>query len=221
MNKQQQIAKWNAIIGHFKQPVRGIPFPTIIKSLSGFLVEPIVPAAPNDAALIDALTKAAAEVRQLVNANPIRRSRPNEVGNDIEPFVIEAAQNVGLKAERPKSVSGRGQQTGYPDILIWDQGNRPCYLECKVFGDGKPLTTMRSFYLSPSQNFKVSHDARHLLIAFEVSRQPIAGSRASFYRPVSFKLIDLNALECDIKLEINSHNKRLYDPAMILTSGKL
>lgn len=221
MNDQERIAKLEAIIGQFLQPVRGIPFPIVIKSMSGFAVHPIIRDHRDDTVLIGALTRAATTVGQLVNGNPIRRSRPNEVGNDIEPYVITAVQNSGLKAERPKSATGRGQQTGYPDILVWDQQHRPTYLECKIFGEGQALTTMRSFYLSPSENFKVCHDARHLLIAFGVSREPVAGSRDSLYRPVSFKLIDLHALECDVKYEFNSDNRRLYDPAMILASGDL
>jgi hypothetical protein len=87
---------------------------------------------------------------------PIRRPRPNEVGNDVEPYVMRALKRAGLNAVRPTSAGGTGKSTGYPDILVYDAEDRPTYLECKVFAHGKPDTTMRSFYLSPSESFKVS-----------------------------------------------------------------
>ena len=78
---------------------------------------------------------------------------------------------------------------------------------------------MRSFYLSPSESFKVSVDARHLLLAFGMEASPIAGSRDSFYIPKSYKLIDLHDLLCDVKYEFNSDNRRLYAPSMLLLQG--
>ena len=88
---------------------------------------------------------------------------------------------AGLTAARPTSQSGLGKSTGYPDILVLDQSNRATYLECKIFAHGSAETTMRSFYLSPSESFKVSIDARHLLLAFGIEASPISGSRDSLY----------------------------------------
>jgi hypothetical protein len=78
---------------------------------------------------------------------------------------------------------------------------------------------MRSFYLSPSESFKVSVDARHLLLAFGMDASPIAGSRDSLYIPTSYRLIDLHDLLCDVKYEFNSDNCRLHAPSMILLQG--
>lgn len=80
---------------------------------------------------------------------------------------------------------------------------------------------MRSFYLSPSEDFKVTMDARHLLMAFGVEREPLEGTRDSLYRTISFKLVALAGLKCDVKYEFNSDNKRLYDDGMLLASGIL
>lgn len=156
-----------------------------------------------------------------LQANPIRRPRPNEVGNDIEAYVMRALLKVGLKAARPTSKAGFGKSTGYPDILIWDEANRATYLECKTFAYGVPANTMRSFYLSPSESFKVSVDARHLLLAFGMEASPISGSRDSIYMPKSYKLIDLYDLLCDVTYEFNSDNRRLYAPSMVLLQGDL
>ena len=81
------------------------------------------------------------------------------------------------------------------------------------------MTTMRSFYLSPSEDFKVTMDARHLLLAFGMLRKPINDSRDSFYTANSFKLVDLSSLKCDVKYEFNSDNQRLYQDNAILASG--
>jgi hypothetical protein len=156
-----------------------------------------------------------------LKSNPIRRPRPNEVGNDVEAYVMRALPQAGLTAVRPTSKSGLGKATGYPDILIRDRGNRATYLECKIFAHGSAETTMRSFYLSPSESFKVSVDARHLLLAFGMEASPISGSRDSLYIPKSYKLIDLHDLLCDVKYEFNSDNRRLYAPSMMLLQGEV
>jgi hypothetical protein len=122
-------------------------------------------------------------------------------------------------AARPTSKAGLGKSTGYPDILVQDGKSRATYLECKTFALGKAETTMRSFYLSPSESFKVSVDAHHLLLAFGMEASPIGGSRDSSYIAKSYKLIDLHDLLCDVKYEFNSDNRRLYAQSMMLLEG--
>ena len=157
----------------------------------------------------------AAELKAL----PIRRSRPNEVGNDVEAYVMRALSQSGFVASRPTSKAGRGKTTGYPDILLQDADKRHTYLECKIFKHGAAETTMRSFYLSPSESFKVAKDARHLLLAFGMEASAIPSSSDSLYFPKSYKLIDLHDLLCDVKYEFNSDNRRLYAQRMILSQG--
>lgn len=127
----------------------------------------------------------------------------------------------GLRAERPVSKGGKLRSTGYPDIMLYDTDGRPTYLECKIYGEGSAMTTMRSFYLSPSDDFKVAQDARHLLLAFAIQRVPVPNSIMSEYRPTGFKLVDLHGLLCDVKYEFNSDNRRLYADGMILAEGEV
>lgn len=221
MNDKQRIADLEGVLAQFLNPIKNIPFPLIIKSISQFDVIAVDLEYDADRNLVDMLQEVAKRTKALVDENPIRRNRPNEVGNDIEPFVIAAAIKSGLRAERPKTLGGKLKSTGYPDILLYDSLNRPTYLECKIFGEGSDPSTMRSFYLSPSEDFKVTVDARHLLMAFGVEREPLEGSRDSLYRAISFKLVDLAGLKCDVKYEFNSDNKRLYDDGMLLASGVL
>lgn len=221
MNDAERVEHLENLLATFLKPIKGIPFPVVIKAICGNAVEDIKPASCDDAALIEALKQTAVITAKLVAKSPIRRPRPNEVGNDLEPFVRQAANAVGLAATAPKSKSGRGQQVGYPDVLIYDAAGRPTYLEVKSFADGSEPTTMRSFYLSPSANPKVCLDARHIVLGFGVQAEPISGSRDSFYTAVSYKLINLFELQCDVKYEFNSDNRRMYANNLVLASGRL
>lgn len=221
MNDKQRIDDLEAVLAQFLKPVKALPFSLIVKSMSGHDVLPVEHDQAADQALVQMLVDVAKLTGKLVSEKPIRRSRPNEVGNDIEAYVIEAATKLGLSAERPKTSSGKGKTTGYPDIILREQDGRWTYLECKIFGEGKQFTTMRSFYLSPSENFKVTVDARHLLIAFGVNREPVSSSQDSYYRATSFKIVDLFGLKCDVKYEFNSDNRRLYQGQHVLAQGKI
>lgn len=221
MNDAERAEHLENLLATFLRPIKGIPFPVVIKAICGNAVEDVNFGSPEDAALVESLKQTAAITAKLVAQSPIRRPRPNEVGNDLEPFVRRAANQSGLSASAPKSKTGRGQQVGYPDILIHDAAGRPTYLEVKSFADGAEATTMRSFYLSPSANPKVCLDARHIVLGFGVKAQPIAGSRDSFYTAVSYKLINLFELQCDVKYEFNSDNRRMYASNLVLASGRL
>jgi hypothetical protein len=204
------------------QPVKGIPLSVIIKAIADHKVIKFDIENPADAKLLKQLKKAieicAAEIKQ----KPIRRARPNEVGNDVEEYVMSALRQVGLRPERQTPANGQGKATGYPDIVFWDTMDRPTYLECKIFAEGGRPNTMRSFYLSPSDSFKVSLDARHLLLAYGMEKEATeAGSGDSFYRPRSYKLVDLYDLLCDIKHEFNSDNQRLYAKDLIRLQGEV
>lgn len=199
---------------------KGVPFGVVIRALANHSVIPIDLTSEEDRVLVARVTKAIRDCAAKLIKRPIERPRPNEVGNDVVPFVMESLRAVGYHAERPRSKAGRGKATGYPDILFFDDRARPSYLECKIFSDDTKDTTMRSFYLSPSDDFKISMDARHLLVSFEMLRFPINGSNNSRFTPVSFKIADLYHLRCDLKLEFNSDNRRLYDDALVLASER-
>jgi hypothetical protein len=74
---------------------------------------------------------------------------------------------------------------------------------------------MRSFYLSPAEDPKVSRDVYHLLVGFEIERD------SNLYVPVRFGLVDLYGLDCDMKAEFNSDNRRLYERSRLLAKEKL
>ncbi len=221
MDDKEGLTVLEQALAQMLKPVRGIPFSVIVKSLAGRQVIQIDKADAADIELLKRLKKTIQFCSSELRSNPIKRSRPNEVGNDVEAYVMRALPKAGLAAARPTSHAGLGKSTGYPDILVRDGENRATYLECKIFAQASVGTTMRSFYLSPSDSFKVCVDARHLLLAFGMEASPIPGSRESLYVPKSYKLIDLHDLLCDVKYEFNSDNRRLYAPSMMLLQGDL
>ena len=219
MDDKQRLMVLEQALAQMLKPAKGIPFSVIVKSLAERQVIQIDKGNAADIDLLNRLKKTIEFCSIELKSRPIKRTRPNEVGNDVEAYVMRALPRAGLAAARPTSRAGLGKSTGYPDILVRDGANRATYLECKIFAQGSAGTTMRSFYLSPSESFKVSVDARHLLLAFGMEASPIPGSRESLYVPKSYKLIDLHNLLCDVKYEFNSDNRRLYAPSMMLLQG--
>ena len=194
---------------------KNIPFDVVIEAFSDYKLIPFNRTDPKDTWLLKKLRQAIQNCIQQINTNGgIVSKRVNEVGNKMEEPVINAinALSNDIKAERPKTASGQGKSTGYPDILIYDKWGRPTYLEVKTYNTEKKLdTTLRSFYLSPSDNFKITCAARHLLVAFSITKLD-----SSLYLPEDYKLAVLDKLKCNIKFEINSNNKRLYAITAIL-----
>lgn len=193
-----------------------ISFDVVIDAFSSHNLEPIDPSSNTDKSLVSNLKSDLQDcIDQVAATGGIdKNTRVNEVGNKMEKPVINAINNSAsdLRAEKPTTKSGRIKTTGYPDILVYDAKERPTYLEIKTYSPGKEDTTLRSFYLSPSDDFKVTQNARHLLAAFEMKKPD--GNDGHI--PINFKLVDLSGLACSVKFEIQSNNRRLYSEGIIL-----
>lgn len=206
--------KLEEVLAQFLKPIRGIPFEVAIRALCDVSVEPFDRSDAENRAFLETLAEAMREACRAVQATPIERPRPNEVGNDMEPFVIRALCQQGLAAAPPRTRDGKGKSTGYPDVRI-DAGNRPVFLEVKTYAAANHATTQRSFYLSPADDPKIFEDGCHLLVGFEIER---AGN---LFKPVAFEIFDLYGLECDMKSEFNSDNKRLYADTRLLVKERI
>jgi len=200
------------ILAQFIKPMKGIPFEVVIRSLWQVAVEKFDVVRNRE--VLNLIIDATRESCKAVQANPIERPRPNEVGNDMEPFVIRALINKGLNAAAPKTKAGKGKSTGYPDIRI-ETGDLPIYLEVKTYAAATHGTTFRSFYLSPADDPKVFEDGYHILVGFEIERN------GNLFTPVAFELVDLYGLVCDMKSEFNSDNKRLYEQHRVLARERV
>jgi hypothetical protein len=220
MKNDDYTNKLEHVIKQMLQPVRGIPFNLVIEALSNYKVVPFDPDSKEDSLLLDILKAVATEAGQEVNRAGIRRTRPNEVGNDIEPFVKDALNRRGFQADIPRTSTGVRKATGYPDIEFRDESGRYHYLECKTYNIENVSTTQRSFYLSPSEDFKVTRDAHHFVISYEIYVDGRVG-RNNVYKCRSWKILSLEDLSVDVKYEFNSDNLRLYSKDLVLAHGEL
>lgn len=179
--------------------VDDVPLPLIVEVFSGHKV------IPWNGEEGEALESVSTAVLAAINAEGLRASRVNEAGNKVEAFVEEALKEHGFQAGRPAGPSGKVHSAGYPDLEAV-RGDHVFYIEVKSYNTTTADSTQRTFYVSPSADFKVTRDACHLLIAVELAKESDA------YVARSVKWVDLSGLKCDLKYELNASNRDLYGP---------
>src|SRR5947207_3860130 len=136
MDDKESLKRLEQALSQMLRPLKGLPFPVIVKSLSGKQVIQMARDSEADRLLLIQIERAIQFCAAELKSNPIRRPRPNEVGNDIEPYVMRALKQAGLITTRPTSKAGAGRLTGYPDILVSENKSRHTYLECKSYTHG-------------------------------------------------------------------------------------
>jgi len=217
--QEEYIRQLEQVIGKFLEPLKGIPFPLAIKALTGFKVLTFEPSVEQNKELLEQLSKAAQLGGKKAFKEGIFTARPNEAGNHIEPFVLDALKDVGLKAGKPITKSGKRKAAGYPDIQIEDEWNRTIYLDCKTYNTLTKDQTFRTFYFSPSKDPKITKDAFHLLMSFELDTAEREGRRA--FIPISWQIYTLDKLLIQVKHEFNASNKDLYTKEALLARGRI
>lgn len=221
MRAEDDIKVLKNVIKQMLTPLKDIPLSLVITAISDYEIIAFDKESDKDKLVLEKLKQVAAAAGKTINDNGgILRSRPNEVGNDIEPFVIDALNKIKYSARKPPTRTGKDQMAGYPDILFKDEFDRINYLECKTFNIKTINTTLRTFYLSPSSDFKVNINAHHFLISYEIEHQGNSGNN-HIYKCKSWKLLSLENLMVDVKYEFQSDNKRLYVKSEILAEGDL
>ena len=207
-------------IAKFMAPIKSIPFPIAIKAISGRKVIPFDKRNKQDTDLLEKLCQAADIAGKQAFQDGIFRNRPNEVGNDIEPYVKEALKAVGLQADTPITQKQRRQAMGYPDIEVIDSYGRITYLECKTYNLANIGTTQRAFYFSPSkESCKVTADARHLVMSFQIEMAQRKGRQA--YIPVHWRIYGTDTMVVQVKHEFNANNRQMYRPEALLAEGSI
>jgi hypothetical protein len=106
-NQDEYIKQLEQTINKFLEPLKGIPFPVAIKALTGFEVLAFDKLTEQNKRLLDQLSKAAQIGGKDAFDEGIITARPNEAGNRIEPFIIEALKQVDLAVSRPLSKTGK------------------------------------------------------------------------------------------------------------------
>lgn len=222
MKNRDYINRLENVIKQMLTPLKDIPFNLVIESMTGRKVISFDFKNPEHIEVLSLLRQVALHAGKEVNKTGILRPRPNEVGNDIEPYVKKALNSLNLNADIPLCSSGNKKTTGYPDILFWFN-DKPYYLECKTYNAENLTTTQRSFYFSPSDEFKVIYDALHLLMSFEIYVDGEYGGK-HVYKCRHYKILSLESLSLDVKYEFNSDNKRMYSGksgTIILEEGEI
>ncbi len=218
-NREEYIKQLEAIISKFLEPLKGIPYTVAIKVLTGCEVLYFDLSNKDNQELLKLLETAAQIAGNEAYKQGIFTKRPNEAGNHIEPFVISALRKVGLKADKPRTKSGKIKVTGYPDIEIIDKHGRTIYLDCKTYNTATKDQSFRTFYFSPSKDPKITKSAFHMLLSFELTREERNGQTA--FVPVSWQLYTLEKLRVQVKHEFNASNRDLYKPEFLLASGRI
>ncbi len=198
-----------AALTGLSQTAKRLPFKAVIEGTTGHRILDFDTNNPAHRQLRTKILRAAALAGKRGRQEGLVAARANEVGNRLEALVKAALREVGLPARTPLTGGGGAQATGYPDLEI--SGPTPCYLELKTFSAQTANTTQRSFYFSPSATPKVTRDALHLLLAYELGKTERDGRPV--FAPVHWKLISLEDLQVDLKFEFNQSNRGLYGPA--------
>lgn len=222
MNNSDYTKKLENVIKQMLQPLKDIPFNLVIEAMTGKKVISFDFTRLDHQDVLKFLKQSALKAGKEINKTGILRTRPNEVGNDIEPYVRDSLNVLGLNADIPTGPSKRKKAMGYPDIIFWYKDN-PYYLECKTYNIENIETTQRSFYFSPSDEFKIIYDAPHFIISFEIY---VAGEKGNkhIYKCKHYKILSIESLSLDVKYEFNSNNKRMYsgkDGTIVLAEGEI
>ncbi len=215
---KKYVEKLENVIKAMLAPVKDIPFNLVIESLYDQKVIEFDWKKEKHVSMLEDLKKVADIAFTMINKKGIQSRRVNEVGNKIEPFVIEALQKQKIEAEIPQTSSGIRRTAGYPDIEIRWGDEEVHYLECKTYNVNTVDSSQRSFYLSPSNDPKVTHEAIHFIIGFEIYEERRRAGLGT-YKTRGWKLLDAYHLSCDVKHEFNSDNRRLYKEELILAQS--
>ena len=207
------------IIKQMLNPLKNIPFNLVIEGLSGNKVIPYDRENDRHREVVGLLESAAIKAGREINKNGIKRRRVDEVGNDIEKYVKIALNELDLKADTPSGKTGKKKSTGYPDILFWYK-DIPYYLECKTYNIDNINTTFRSFYLSPSKDFKVVHNTLHFLLSYEMFVFNNSAGQ-NIYKSRHYKILSIEKLLTNVKHEFNANNKELYKNEYLIVEGDL
>ena len=218
--KDEYTLKLENVIEQMLQPLKNIPLSLVVSVISKYKVIPFNPNNTKDKKVLNMEKQVADIGGKEFNKKHITSNRVNEIGNHIEKFVKDALNKCNYKADVPMTKNGKKKATGYPDIQFKDEFNRINYLECKTYNINNIGTTQRSFYLSPSENFKITCNAHHFVLSYEIFVFKNKNGR-NIYKCKSWKILSIENLEVDVKYEFNSDNKRLYSKNLLLAEGEI
>jgi hypothetical protein len=202
--------------------LRGIPFSEVIFDATGKRVLALDPQNEADRRVVKQISAACDETIKRLNApdSVIQNvGRINEVSSYFEGTLRELLSSAsGLSCDSPRTIEGKVQRAGYPDLRIADLASRRVfYLDPKLYAVGSRNSGFRTFYFEPKRAMnKVRDDAVHFIVGFEHARREKNG-RWKFTR---WDLVDLSHFKVKLKAEFQGSNYDMYRAEAIVASGR-
>ena len=202
--------------------LRGIAFSQVIFDATGKRVLAFDPQNEADRRVVKQISAACDETVKRLNApdSVIQNiGRINEVSSHFEDTLREfLGSTSGLSCDSPRTIEGKMQRSGYPDLRIVDLASRRVfYLDPKLYAVGSRNSSFRTFYFEPKKaTNKVRDDAVHFIVGFEHERREKNG-RWKFTR---WDLVDLSHFKVKLKAEFQGSNYDIYRAESIVASGK-
>jgi hypothetical protein len=202
--------------------LRGIPFSEVIFDATGKRVLAFDPQNEADRRVVKQISAACGETIKRLNApdSVIQNvGRINEVSSYFEGTLRELLSSAsGLSCDSPRTIEGKVQRSGYPDLRIVDLASkRVFYLDPKLYAVGSRNSSFRTFYFEPKKaTNKVRDDAVHFVVGFEHEWREKNG-RWKFTR---WDLVDLSHFKVKLKAEFQGSNYDMYRAEAIVASGR-
>jgi len=217
-NPVDQLIPW--LLDENRQ-LRGMAFSEVIFDATGKRVLAFDPQNEADRRVVKQISAACDETMKQLNApdSVIQNvGRINEVSSHFEDTLRELLSSTpGLICDSPRTIEGKVQRSGYPDLRIVDLASkRVFYLDPKLYAAGSRNSSFRTFYFEPKvATNKVRDDAVHFIVGFEHEPREKNG-RWKFTR---WDLVDLSHFKVKVKAEFQGSNRDMYRPEAIVASS--
>lgn len=221
--------------------LRGVAFSEVIFDATGKKVLAFDPRNETDQRVVKQLSAVCDETMKRLNApdSVIQNvGRINEVSSYFEETLRDLLSSTpGLSCDFPRTIDGKVQRSGYPDLRIVDLASkRVFYLDPKLYAAGSRNSSFRTFYFEPKKaTNKVGEDAVHFIVGFEhqaSQRSGLAGERreggatspgsmakGQRWKFTRWDLVDLSYFKVRLKAEFQGSNHDMYRAEAIVATG--
>ena len=211
--RDKQLAQLKEVARIFLGPIERLPFPVVVEAMTKCEIFPVGESA-HDQSLLSTLAEACTQTVMESQHKAYHANRPNEVSVQVEKRLQFYLEHHKIDVEIPSAPGGRGGGGGYPDRLLWLDGE-PSYLEVKVsLEENITQGSARNFFYQPTSKSKIQHNARHLLAGFALRAQ-----KEKMWTLTGWKVVDLFGLRVKLKPEYNADNLEIYRDELILMEG--
>lgn len=217
-NPVDQLIPW--LLDENRQ-LRGMAFSEVIFDATGKRVLAFDPQNEADRRVVKQISAACAETMKRLNApdSVIQNvGRINEVSSHFEDRLRELLSSTpGLICDSPRTIEGKVQRSGYPDLRIVDLASkRVFYLDPKLYAAGSRNSSFRTFYFEPKvATNKIRDDAVHFIVGFEHEPREKNGR----WKFTHWDLVDLSHFKVKLKAEFQGSNRDMYRAEAIVASS--